>query len=51
MTAQIIVEQKAHPPDLPMKSDDVAALLVHALKLPRTAEVTEINVRPLYKSY
>lgn len=44
-------ERKAYRPDLLLQSDDVAAVVVHALKLPRTAEVTEINIRPLRKSY
>jgi len=44
-------ERNAYPPNLPMKADDVAAMVVHALKLPRTAEVREINIRLLSKSY
>jgi NADP-dependent 3-hydroxy acid dehydrogenase YdfG len=34
-----------------MQPEDVAAMVVQALKLPRTAEVTEISMRPLLKSY
>jgi NADP-dependent 3-hydroxy acid dehydrogenase YdfG len=30
-----------------LQPDDVASLVVHALSLPRTAEVNEISVRPL----
>jgi NADP-dependent 3-hydroxy acid dehydrogenase YdfG len=44
-------ERKAYRPDLLMQPEDVAAMVVHALKLPRTAEVTEISIRPMFKSY
>ena len=44
-------ERKAYRPDLLMQPEDVASMVIHALKMPRTAEVTEICVRPLYKSY
>jgi len=44
-------ERKAYLPDLLMQPEDVAAMVLHSLKLPRTAEVTDINIRPLYKSY
>ena len=44
-------ERKAYRPELLMQPEDVAAMVLHSLKLPRTAEVTEISIRPLYKSY
>jgi NADP-dependent 3-hydroxy acid dehydrogenase YdfG len=44
-------EGKAYRPDLLMQPEDVATMVVHALKMPRTAEVTEIMIRPLFKSY
>jgi NADP-dependent 3-hydroxy acid dehydrogenase YdfG len=44
-------EGKVYRPDLLMQPEDVAMMVVHALKMPRTAEVTEIMIRPLFKSY
>jgi NADP-dependent 3-hydroxy acid dehydrogenase YdfG len=35
-------------PDL-LQPDDVAAVVVHALTLPRTAETTDVHVRPMVK--
>jgi len=34
-----------------MQPEDVAFMAIHALTLPRTAEVTEIHMRPMLKSY
>ena len=44
-------EGNAYRPDLLMQPGDVATMVIHALSLPRSAEVTEISMRPLYKSY
>ncbi len=44
-------EGKPYRPELLMQPEDVAAVAVHALCLPRTVEVTEISMRPLAKSY
>jgi NADP-dependent 3-hydroxy acid dehydrogenase YdfG len=44
-------EGKSYQPDLLMQPEDVAMVVIHALKMPRTAELTEITVRPLLKSY
>jgi NADP-dependent 3-hydroxy acid dehydrogenase YdfG len=44
-------ERKAYRPELLMQPQDVASIVVHSLKIPRTAEVTDINIRPLFKSY
>jgi len=44
-------EQRPYRPDLLLQPDDVAAVVTNALLLPRTAEVTNINIRPLAKSY
>jgi NADP-dependent 3-hydroxy acid dehydrogenase YdfG len=44
-------EGKAYRPGLLMQPEDVATMVLHALSLPRSAEVTEIAMRPLYKSY
>jgi NADP-dependent 3-hydroxy acid dehydrogenase YdfG len=44
-------EGKAYRPELLMQPEDVATMVLHAINLPRSAEVTEIAMRPLYKSY
>lgn len=45
------MEGRDYRPELLMQPDDVATVILNALMLPRSAEVTEINVRPLIKSY
>lgn len=42
-------EGRAYRPELLMQPQDVASVVVHALTLPRTAEVTDIMMRPLLK--
>jgi NADP-dependent 3-hydroxy acid dehydrogenase YdfG len=44
-------EGRAYHPELLLQPDDVAMLVLNALTLPRTAEVTDISIRPLIKSY
>ena len=48
-----LFEQEGRPyrPELLMQPEDVAAMVTHALALPRTAEVTDISMRPMLKSY
>lgn len=48
-----LYERDARPyrPDLLMQPEDVAAMAVCALSLPRSAEVTDIHMRPMIKSY
>jgi NADP-dependent 3-hydroxy acid dehydrogenase YdfG len=41
------MENKTYHPNNLMQPEDVAAVITHALSLPRTAEVTEIRMRPL----
>jgi NADP-dependent 3-hydroxy acid dehydrogenase YdfG len=41
------LEGKAYEPERLLQPADVAAAVVNALCLPRTAEVTDINVRPM----
>jgi len=41
-------ERKAYRPELLMQPEDVAAMVVHSLKMPRTCEITEISMRPLF---
>jgi NADP-dependent 3-hydroxy acid dehydrogenase YdfG len=45
------LERRRYAPELLIQPDDVADILLAALRLPRTAEVTEIRMRPLVKSY
>lgn len=45
------MEGRAYQPELLMQPEDVAAVAIHALTLPRTIEITEISLRPLVKSY
>jgi len=43
------VEAKEYSPDRLLQPDDVASVVIYVLRLPRTAEVTDINIRPLAK--
>jgi short-subunit dehydrogenase len=43
------LEGKAYEPEKLMQPEDVAEVVVNALSLPRTAEVTDIHIRPLNK--
>jgi NADP-dependent 3-hydroxy acid dehydrogenase YdfG len=44
------MEGKAYHPERLMQPEDVAAMVIHALTLPRSAEVTEILMRPMIKT-
>ncbi len=43
-------EGREYKPELLLQAEDVADAVVSALSLPRTAEVTDINIRPFLKS-
>jgi NADP-dependent 3-hydroxy acid dehydrogenase YdfG len=43
------MEGKAYHPEYLLQPSDVAAVVLNALCLPRTAEVTDINIRPMRK--
>lgn len=43
------IEGKAYHPERLMQANDVASVVVNSLSLPRSAEVTDIHVRPLLK--
>jgi len=43
-------EGKAYAPELLMQPSDVARIVVDALKVDRTAEVTDISIRPMSKT-
>jgi NADP-dependent 3-hydroxy acid dehydrogenase YdfG len=45
------LEGRRYAPELLMQPEDVAQIVMAAVGLPRTAEVTEIRMRPLVKSY
>jgi NADP-dependent 3-hydroxy acid dehydrogenase YdfG len=42
-------EGRSYRPELLMQTEDVATMVTHALCLPRTAEVTDISMRPMMK--
>ena len=44
-------EGRRYHPERLMQPDDVAKIVLNALTLPRSAEITDINVRPLIKSF
>ena len=43
------IEGRAYHPELLLQPEDVAAVVINALGLPRTAEVTNLSIRPLKK--
>jgi NADP-dependent 3-hydroxy acid dehydrogenase YdfG len=45
------MEGRAYHPERLMQPEDVAAVVINALSLPRSAEVTDIYIRPLLKPY
>jgi NADP-dependent 3-hydroxy acid dehydrogenase YdfG len=44
-------EARACRPELLLQPEDIAEMVTHSLRLPRTAEVTDISIRPMQKSY
>jgi NADP-dependent 3-hydroxy acid dehydrogenase YdfG len=44
-------EGRSYEADLLLQPEDLATMVVTALQLPRTAEVTEIHIRPMLKTY
>lgn len=44
-------EGQTYQPELLLQPEDIAKVVAHVLQLPRTAEVTNIEIRPLIKSY
>jgi len=43
------MEGKTYRPNRLLQPEDVAAVVTHALELPRTAEITDIMIRPMLK--
>jgi len=44
------LEVRSYHPDQFMQPEDIAEMVIHALSLPRTAEVTDIHIRPMAKT-
>ncbi|MFL5945137.1 MAG: SDR family oxidoreductase [Gaiellaceae bacterium] len=44
-------EGRSYRPEVLLQPEDLAAIVLSALALPRTAEVTDIQIRPMLKSY
>jgi len=42
-------EGSSYHPEQLLQPEDVASVIIHALKLPRTGEVTDISIRPMVK--
>lgn len=45
------MKDRIYRPELLIQPDDVASMVLNTLSLPRTAEVTDIRIRPFIKSY
>ena len=45
------IEGRVYQPELLIQPEDIAVVVVHPLSLPQSAEVIEVSVRPLVKSY
>lgn len=44
------MENRPYRPELLLQPEDVASVIINALSLPRTAEVTDIHIRPMMKT-
>jgi NAD(P)-dependent dehydrogenase (short-subunit alcohol dehydrogenase family) len=44
-------EERVYRPEMLLQPEDVASVVIQALMLPSTAEVTDISMRPIRKSY
>ena len=45
------IENRKYQPELLLQAEDIAQIVIASLQLPRTAEVTNLEIRPLIKSY
>ena len=45
------IEGRKYQPELLLQAEDIAQIVIASLQLPRTAEVTNLEIRPLIKSY
>ena len=44
-------EGRKYQPELLLQAEDIAQVVMASLQLPRTAEITNVEIRPLIKSY
>ena len=44
------LEGKPYRPELLLQPEDIASVILNALSLPRTAEVTDVHIRPMIKT-
>lgn len=51
MKALYEIEKRPYRPELLLQADDIARVVLSALQMPRTAEITNVEIRPLVKSY
>jgi NADP-dependent 3-hydroxy acid dehydrogenase YdfG len=51
MKALYELEGRAYRPELLLQAEDIAQVVLDALLLPRTAEITNVEIRPHIKSY
>jgi len=51
MKALYSIEGRKYRPELLLQPEDIAQMVMASLQLPRTAEVTRLEIRPLIKSY
>ena len=51
MQALYLAEGRKYQPELLLQPADIAQIVLASLQLPRTAEVTDLAIRPLIKSY
>jgi NADP-dependent 3-hydroxy acid dehydrogenase YdfG len=51
MEALFAQEGRPYKPELLLQPDDIASVVLNAVTLPWTAEVTNISIRPMTKSY
>ena len=46
-----VIEGRPYQPEYLLQPDDIASVVLNAVTLPWTAEVTDISLRPMQKSY
>jgi NADP-dependent 3-hydroxy acid dehydrogenase YdfG len=51
MSSLYQAEGRKYEPELLLQAEDVAQVVMTSLQLPRTAEITDVQIRPLVKSY
>ncbi|HET7539701.1 MAG TPA: SDR family NAD(P)-dependent oxidoreductase [Polyangiaceae bacterium] len=51
MVERYALDGRAYHPELLLQPEDIASMVLASLGLPRTAELTNINIRPMQKSY